>query len=55
MTHLRHDAVSSFFAPFTSVVAGTGNETGPPGESGSRAVRISTPVSVTKRVCSAYC
>lgn len=29
-----------------------GQETAPPGESGRRAVKTSTPVSVTRRVCS---
>ena len=47
-----HDAGFSFTAPF-AFTACTGIETGPPGESAHLAVRISTPVSVTRRVCSA--
>lgn len=37
------------------LVAASGIGTGPPGESGRRAVRTSTPSSVTKRVCSVDC
>jgi hypothetical protein len=43
-----HAAVAGSASPF----AGAGMATGPPGEFGCRAVRISTPSSVTRRVCS---
>ena len=39
----------AYFVPF---VAAVGMGIGPPGESACRAVRISTPVSVTNNVCS---
>lgn len=43
-----HAAVSA--SPFVAAARGTG----PPGESGRRAVRTSTPSSVTRRVCSVH-
>ena len=43
-------SVLSFVSPLLSA---TGIGTAPPGESAFRAVRISTPSAVTKRVCSA--
>ena len=46
LIRLHHDTAAT--SPL--VVSGIG--TGPPGESGSRAVRTSTPSSVTSRVCS---
>ena len=47
--HGYHCAASTFVSPFVSV---TGIDTGPPGEFGNLAVKISTPSAVTRRVCS---
>jgi hypothetical protein len=46
--HPSHPHAAASASPF----AGVGMATGPPGELGSLAVRISTPSSVTSRVCS---
>ena len=50
MPNYALDAPLVFAAPFVAVGIGIG----PPGESSFRAVRTSTPVSVTSMVCSLH-
>ena len=53
----KYHAVALFVLGFSTApevpFAATASDTGPPGESANRAVRTSTPVSVTSSVCSA--
>src|SRR3569833_693004 len=49
LSHFPHAAAAAASVPFSD---GAGIGIGPPGEVSCRAVRISTPVSVTSSVCS---